>query len=138
MNNLLTFNTSIDPQPVYPQPFTRQMGNYAAAQVPTWPDLASANYHPGISSQSPMVQYAAGAQAGQQMAPTQMAVPQTQWAHSLANAQNDLTGQAARDQEALSWGGLAAANQAFDYQNQLTQQGNLLRLLASLYNQWMA
>jgi hypothetical protein len=138
MNDLLNLNTSITPQPVYPQPFTRQMGNYAAAQVPTWPTLAAANYRPGISSQSPSVQYAAGAQAGQQMAPTQMAAPQTDWAHGMANAQNQLAGQAARDQEALGWGGLAAANQAFDYQNQLTQQGNLLRLLATLYNQWMA
>jgi len=36
----------------------------------------------------------------------------------------------------LGWGGLAAANLGAAQQNDLQQQGNLMRLLSSLYNQW--
>jgi len=137
MTNPLTFDTSIQPQGVYPGGFTRQAGNLAAAQAtPAYPDLAAANAMPGISITSPMTQYAMGAQYGQSMAGAQMAQPQTAWAHGLVNAQNQLGGQVARDQEALGWGGLAAQNQAAAQQMDLFGQGNLLRLLASMYNQW--
>ena len=137
MTNPLTFDTSIQPQGVYPGAFTQQAGNLAAAQAtPAYPDLAAANVLPGISVSSPMTQYAMGAQYGRDMAGAQMARPQMAWAHALTNAQNQLGGEVARDREALGWGGLAAQNQAAAQQVDLTGQGNLLRLLASVFNQW--
>jgi hypothetical protein len=126
--------TSIQPQGVYPQSYTQQAGNVAAAgYAPAWNDLVSGRQLDGVSVNSPMTQYGMGADLASMLAAAQTAPAALQLQHGLANSQSMLGGQVARDQEALGWGQLGLGNYGNVLQNQLSQQGALLDFLRQIY-----
>ena len=114
--------TSINPTNIYPDDFTRQAGNLAAALgIPGRADLMAPAGMQGVSSSSPMTQWGIGANYADMLAQAMMAPQQISQQHGFANAQNMLGGQQAREQEALGWGQIGLQN-----------QNNLLGLLAHL------
>jgi hypothetical protein len=117
-----TLGTSINPTGIYPQDFTRQAGNLAAAlAIPGRADLMAQHGMPGVSSYSPMTQWGIGADYAGALAQSMMAPQQIAQQHGFANAQNVLQGQQAREQEALGWGRIGLQN-----------QNNLLAMLAHI------
>ncbi len=130
MQSPMQVQTSIEPQGVYSQQFTNQMGNLASAmQVEGRADLMAANTMRGVSSSSPMIQQNIGADYAGSLAQQMMAGPQIQMQHGLMNAQNILGQEAAREQEAQGWTHAGIRNIAAN-QNQV---GGLLGLLSSIY-----
>lgn len=121
--------TSIEPEGVFPERFTNQMGNLASAMaVPGRADLMAANTMAGVSSSSPMIQQNIGTDYAGALARQMMAGPQISMRHGLMNAQNILGQQAAREQEAQGWGRIGMQNQAAGLQ----RQGGLLGFLSSI------
>lgn len=126
----LKIGTSIKPQGVFPQQFSRQAGNLAAAlALPGRADLMHASNMKGVSSISPMLQWNRGTQYGGALAQALAAPPQIATQHALANQQRILQQQGAREQEAMGWAGLGLQNQAM----RLQQQGGLLNMLRTVY-----
>lgn len=122
--------TSIEPQGVFPQQLTNQMGNLASAMaVPGRADLMAANSMPGVSSSSPMIQQNIGTDYAGALAQQMMAGPQVQMQHGLMNAQNILGQEAAREQEAQGLAHAGIRNIAAG-QNRV---GGLLGLFSSIY-----
>lgn len=114
--------TSITPTGIYPDAFTRQAGNLAAAMgVPGRADLMHPAGMQGVSSSSPMTQWNMGSNFANMLSQSMMAPQQISQQHGFANAQNVLQGQQAREQEALGWGRIGLQN-----------QNNLLSMLAHL------
>ena len=129
-----TMNTSIQPNDIYSQDHIRRAGNLAAAQnTPAWGDMMAGRSRPGMSANSGLTQWGAGADLGAGLANALNQRQQTGQNLGFANAMNNLAGQGARHQEALGWGGLMGQ----DWQNQLANrnqyQGNLFGMLSNLY-----
>ncbi len=115
-------STSITPTGIYPDAFTRQAGNLAAAAgIPGRADLMAQAGMDGVSSSSPMTQWNMGSNFANMLSQSLMAPQQISQQHGFANAQNVLQGQQGREQEALGWGRIGLQN-----------QNNLLSMLAHL------
>ena len=126
--------TSIQPQGVWPNAFVQQSANLAGAMpVPTQYDVWRQAARPGVSVNSPMTQWNMGANAARGLAQAAVARPATMANYGMQNTQQLLAGQAAREQEALGWGNLAADQTAWQQQAAGQQQRNLLDFLATLY-----
>lgn len=132
-----TVKTSITPQPMFPQAFTQAQGNLQTALgTPTRSGLSGGQGARGFSSsQSPAMQHALAAQWGQQMAGAQMAGPQVAQQHQMANIQQMLQGQMAREQEAQGWAGQSIQQQAYNDQLARMQQQSVLNMLLG-QNPW--
>lgn len=127
-------NASIQPQQMYPQQFTRQAQNMAAAQgVPAIGDLRSQFQSSGVSGYSPLMQRGMGGLAGGMMAGGLANAATIGMNHGFANAQQGLAGQQARDAEAQAWGNLALNQQQFNNQLAMQRQQQMLGYLQQLY-----
>ena len=121
---------SIQPQGIFPQQFTNQMGNLASAMaVPGRADLMAANNMKGVSSSSPMIQQNIGTDYANSLAQQMMAGPQIQMQHGFMNEQNLLGQRAAlgNQENAITRTGIQNASAGLGY------QGGLLGLLSSIY-----
>ena len=126
--------SSVTPNTVYPSMYTRQAQNMSRALgSSTMPDLRSQYMRPGVSMSSPSLQRAMGNTAGQRMAQGFGQAAATGQQHGFANAQHNLAGQVARNQEALGWGNLAHNTQQFNNAMALQRQQNMLNFLQSAY-----
>jgi len=130
----MNIQSSIQPQTTYQPNFMQQAGNMAAAQaVPAMSDLRNMSGRPGISLGSGAIQagmgQAAGQMLGQGMANRSAGQQQMGW----QNAQNNLAGQQARNQEGLGWGNLQAQGLQNQLANQNAQQGNMYNFLRQAY-----
>lgn len=117
-----SIQTSITPTNVYPDRFTNQAGNLAAAMgIPGRADLMAEAGMSGVSNASPMTQWNMGSNFASMLSQSLMAPQQISQQHGFTNAQNMLQGQRAREQEALGWGRIGLQN-----------QNNLLSMLSHL------
>ena len=129
-----TMNTSIQPNDIYSQDHIRRAGNLAAAQnTPAWGDMMAGRSRPGMSANSGLTQWGAGADLGAGLANALNQRQQTGQNLGFANAMNNLAGQTARHQEALGWGGLMGQNWQNQLANRNQYQGNLFGMLSNLY-----
>lgn len=104
-----TINTSITPSNIYSPSSTLQATNQATAtaqQGANWDWIRNMFARPGMSISSPGVAGAALPQYAGALAAGQQASVQTPYQDMLANAQHLLSGQQAREGEALGWGRL--------------------------------
>ena len=129
--------TSIQPQGVYPGGYVNAAGNLAQALLaPAWGDAAAGRAMPGVSLRSPMSQYGMGIDWARGLGNAAAARPAAMQPLEIANQQNILAGQQAREQEALGWGRLGTEGLSNSLMSGLAQQGSLLQLLTQLTRGW--
>jgi len=108
----------------------------AATEAPTREDARQNWYRMGVSQRSPMLQYGQGIDYGQQLANSLMARPIAQQQMQMEDASNLLAGQQAREQEAQQWAQYGLSGLGNQLQNNLSQQGGVMQLLAQLMGMW--
>lgn len=130
----MNIQSSIQPQTPYQPDFMRQAGNMAAAQaVPAIGDVRSQFNRPGISLGSNATQAGMGGAMGQMLGQGAANYAQGQQQMGWQNANTNLAGQQARNNEALGWGNLRAQGIQNQLGNQMGQQQNMLGFLRQAY-----
>lgn len=131
---VMNANSSIQPQNVYGQPFMQQAQNMALAQgVPAMGDLRAQVARPGLSLRGGAQQANIGQMYGNSVMQGANNAASLAQGMGFANANNQLQGQQARDQEAQQWAQLGAQGIQNQWNNRNTQQANLLNFLQSGY-----
>ncbi len=115
---------------LFPQQFTNQAGNLAAAlAVRGQADYYTRNARQGFGAGTGAVQFGIGRDIGADLSNAAFAPQQIGLQHGIANAQQNLQQQQARDQEAQGFAQLGLQNQQAQNQLALQQQGSLLQFL---------
>jgi len=133
----MNVQTSIQPQGVFPAQYTHETANLAHAQgMPALSDLMTAWNRPGVSMGSGAIQAGMQGQLAQQMAQGIGAAGTIPQQHQFANLANLLSGQMARDQEALGWAGQGARNAVTQQQFDIGRQATLFDFLRQVSPWW--
>lgn len=117
-------------QQPFPQQFTQQAGNLAAALATKGHnDYYTQNAGVGFGAGSGAIQAGIGRDLGADLANAAFAPQQIAQQHGFANAQAGLQNQQDRDREAQGWARLGLQNRQVQDQLGLQQQGSLLQFL---------
>lgn len=132
-NQGLNIQTSYQPTTIYPDSYTQAAKNWADSMAtPSASRAITGNQQQGVSVRSPSLQYNTGISLAQALSNAMTAPSQVGMTQGFANANNLLTGEVGRSNEALGWGQLGAQQMANQYQLDQSQTNSLLSFLRQL------